>query len=233
MDGDNRVAFVANQRRGIFLFSFSYCLGDARWSYAMDSFLTQFSSRTRPKLKISAPKINEWLTGHLARMITNHEIQRNPDGSQSILNYKSSVHFILTRIVDSGDRVFAFKATAGSIPFVVFLYPACIWTIQTDNTAAQAFAIVVDQATGEDKAMTITPVELILGEEGAQFWEAVLPAMAERCRDDIHRVGCMFTLDHALRANGFDEICNCGIRKYPMRKHFQKIYHAHRHLTCF
>ena len=86
--------------------------------------------------------------------------------------------------------------------------------------------------------MTITPVELILGEEGAQFWEAVLPAIAERCRDDIHRVGCMFALDHALRANGFDEICNCGIRtfpkelrKHPVRKHFQKFTPSHLSLT--
>ena len=189
------------------------------------------SSRILPKVELRQSKSKEWLIGHLDRMFPGRDTQLTfaNSGSQSILKFKRTLFYIFERICNTQDRVFELTATSTSIPFLVFYVSALYLDDSTDNVVAEAFAIVVDQPTKVGKSIASKAVKLSLGEEDARLWKVALPAMAERCRKGVHDVGCLYSVEGAMRHDGVKEICNCGLgecpdelTKHPMWRHFKQ-----------
>lgn len=193
--------------------------------------MVDFSSRVLPKIELRQPNSNQWLIDHIKRTFSAREVLRivAKSGCHSTLDFKSCLYFIFRRICNSKDRVFELKATSTSIPFLVFYVSALYLDDSTDNVVAEAFAIVVDQATKVDKSIASTAVKLAVGEECARFWKAALPAMADRCRKGIHNVDCTYAVQSARPHDGVMEVCNCGLgecpdelTKHPMWRHFKQ-----------
>ena len=140
---------------------------------------------------------------------------RERNTSTGLSLFKSSLSSILGQLGSS--RIFEISVSAEQRAPLKFFVTGLFYDDTMDTVVIEAHVLVMTPRIIETHGREIdmlckNSIKEAVGEEGIKFWRAMLPGMAERCRDWKHKDTCEYMRDipdHLEREQS--PICSCGM----------------------